>query len=563
MSEHPGSSRIDITPPLGGFDRRGVASAIEQAGLPELLESHADSFFGQSSRTLATLEALLDAVDLGGGAARALEGAIIEDLSGDERQASFRTPELGRNHRALVAAFQITVVADSFNRSVSSLCSLPLVEGSLESDGLDELLEETRHGLDLTRRILPLARGYVESRLSELPRKAPGRDDIAAQSLAAFLTLLQNACRDHITAGGATRALNRALENRRIEISGLTYAGLAQDNRSVASSGLLPVRSEDIVGNEAMLEAGLRLARDVAGYDFESAKNPKRFNPVLFALGPPGCGKTVTAHAIGNEFLRHCEDRKVPARFEVIRRTDWASSYQNASAANLVSLFRERVHGFDGVCGVYWPDIDTALASRGHGDLRVEEQQNLGAVFGVFDGTLIPRDGKWFLICDANTMHMDEAAISRITQQPVSVAGPETPDQFVKLLRDILLSDLCPHMPESKEAWQQIGERAVALGLSGRNIESAAGRIRTRIQDFDYPDRYFQSGPDEKAEIVASLGNDVSELEVLAVLEELAAFRAQTEQAETERRFEQEVEQIVRYLGASAEAQRRAEADKT
>ena len=45
---------------------------------------------------------------------------------------------------------------------------------------------------------------------------------------------------------------------------------------------------------------------------------------MLFGLGPPGCGKTVTAHALGNYFLRYCRERQVPARFVVVRRSDWA-----------------------------------------------------------------------------------------------------------------------------------------------------------------------------------------------------------------------------------------------
>ena len=44
-----------------------------------------------------------------------------------------------------------------------------------------------------------------------------------------------------------------------------------------------------------------------------------------------------------------CRERDIPAKFQVIRRTDWASSYQNASAMNLVRIFREEVYGFEGV----------------------------------------------------------------------------------------------------------------------------------------------------------------------------------------------------------------------
>src|SRR5690606_1302007 len=116
----------------------------------------------------------------------------------------------------------------------------------------------------------------------------------------------------------------------------------------------------------------------------------------------------------------------------------------------------------EGVCGVYWPDIDTAFASRGSGDLRSEEKNNLGAVFGIFDGTLLPKDGKWFMICDANYMQMDEATRSRIAQNPFTVRGPTSPEDYVQLLRDVLLADLRPFIAPGEDAgWAAIGAALV------------------------------------------------------------------------------------------------------
>ena len=221
-------------------------------------------------------------------------------------------------------------------------------------------------------------------------------------------------------------------------------------------------------------------------------------------------------------------------------------------------MFREEVYGFEGVCGVYWADIDTAFASRDSSDLRSEEKQNLAAVFAVFDGTLLPRDGKWFLICDANTLHMDEATISRIAQDPHKVEGPTTPEHFVRLLRDVLLRDVRRWLPADDATWSRVGEQALRLRLSGRNMESIAGNVRAHIQDFEYPETYFRADADERARLLESLAKPVDEARLLRFLDDWAAFRREAEARAEEERFEAEVSAMVRRLNASREAAERA-----
>jgi hypothetical protein len=221
----------------------------------------------------------------------------------------------------------------------------------------------------------------------------------------------------------------------------------------------------------------------------------------------------------------------------------------------LVRFFREQVYGAEGVCGVYWPDIDTAFASRDSTQLRQEEKQNLGAVFGVFDGTLLPRDGKWFLICDANTLHMDEATISRIAQNPFRVQGPRDATEYVRLMRDVLLRDVQRFLPGEAEAWSRLGELARTLDLSGRSIDNACGNIRAHIQDFEYPEDYFSAPSEERARIVAGLGRNVDEAFVDSALRAIATFREDAQAKEEQERFEADVAQIVRRLNASQAAQ--------
>ncbi|MBU1240729.1 ATP-binding protein, partial [Myxococcota bacterium] len=169
----------------------------------------------------------------------------------------------------------------------------------------------------------------------------------------------------------------------------------------------LPITMDKIIGNREYLQKGERLVNDLVAFDPTEGKNPKQFNQIIFGLGRPGCGKTASANALGNHLLKRAGEIGLDARFVVIRRTDWASSYQNASSKALIERFQSAVNDFKGVVLFYWPDIDTAFSSRGSSDLRSEEKGILGAAFGLFDGTILPFNGQWGLICDANYMQMD------------------------------------------------------------------------------------------------------------------------------------------------------------
>ena len=539
---------IDVTLPAGGFQPTRAVEAVRGSGIPRQLEQLASGPFGQTSTNLRVLEGLAEAVDLGLSAGQSLEATMLEE---DGRADSLALPELSAAQKQLVATFGVVVLADTARRTIEQICGLPAEGASMDTDGLADLLEARQPEHERLERALRLANGWLamKSKSGELGGGAEADGQKAARALAAFFGLIRRSVIDY-TDQSRLRPLVDALKARRVTVADHPYRGLEIRERTDDRSGLRPVRPDDIVGNRDYLDAGLRLARDVAGYDLQAGRNPKQVNPVLFGLGRPGSGKTFTAHAIGNYFLDFCQQRGVPARFRVVRRTDWASSYQNASARNLLDIFQEEVYDYDGVCGVYWPDIDTAFASRSSSGLRMEEKQNLGAVFGVFDGTLLPKDGSWFLICDANTLHMDDATVSRIAQNPMRVEGPTDPDHYIELIRDIQFADVADFIPDGEEAWSKIGGRAADLDLTGRNIESICRNIRTTIQDFDYPDRYFEADSAERNAIVRDLSNPVDADQIVAEIDDWHAFHRSEQERADEEQFQQKVSSIVQRLNS-------------
>ncbi|OIO11105.1 MAG: hypothetical protein AUJ52_02640 [Elusimicrobia bacterium CG1_02_63_36] len=377
-------------------------------------------------------------------------------------------------------------------------------------------------------------------------RKRVSRDAEALQCLRSYCALLA--------------ATLKKLGADKLEVKLTTprqrYDGWAVSPAEIGeSNNLMPVALDDIVGNEEYLKAAKRLARDVAGFDMTLDQNPKKVrNQILFVLGSPGCGKTVTAHAVMRYFLELCERHQLPAKTRIIRRTDWASSYQNQSANRLLEIFRDEVFNAPAVVGVYWADIDTAFSARGDSQLRQEEKSNLGTLFGILDGTVGPKNGKWFLICDANTMHMDEAMISRLAQTPLQAKGPTTPEHFVRLLRDIKLRGKQAWLPITESQWKKIGKRCVEEGLSGRSVDAIAGRVLTAIEDFDEPDEYFSLPFEEKRKLVAELSVKVDDKRIQGFLSDHLAFEKGAQEKSEEERFRRRVEEIKLHLSAQRAA---------
>ncbi len=549
------ASPIVVSPPPFGFDRAGVRTLVSES-LAKGLHRVAKAPFGHTVLTLRLLDAVVESGDLALAAGEAMHGALLEDIA---RTGTFAIPEPTRDQKLFVGAFAATVWCDAAARAFAGLAPSPVTDGSLEADGLETLLEQPAR--EVIARLLKLAARYVEVqaglRAGATAQALDERELWLATTLHAFVLQLRAAI-ERLTHAGRLRPFGIALAQRKVTVGATRYEGFSARPLGDPVVDLKPVEIDDIVGNQDFLHAGLRLARDVAAFDLRHGRSPKQINPVLFALGRPGCGKTITAHGIGNYFLEYCKQRDIPARFRVIRRTDWASSYQNASANELVRIFKEEVYGFDGVCGVYWPDIDTAFASRDSGDLRSEEKNNLGAVFGIFDGTLIPKDGKWFMICDANFMQMDEATVSRIAQNPFQVRGPTTPPEYVRLLRDVLLRHQLRFVDADDAQWLEIGAACVAADLSGRAVESISGNIRALIQDFEYPDEYFRADFDERGRIIDRLSRRIDFALLRTLIDDYVSFHKDAEEKAARDRFESEVDGMVRQLNAGREAANRA-----
>ncbi len=533
-----------------------VRGMIIGSGLPGALGNLAPGPYGLAGPHLAVLDILEQAGSIILEVETRLRQRITSDRGGEAEMAGFDfIAELQPMDRAFCAWYAVFVASDWASAQCAKHTSTAVsVKGGFNNRWVQDL--GNLAGNNLLQVVLRELKGFYEHHRNHSdPARRITEPERVADSSAAFFKLLANGVAKFLSDGEYERH-RTVLETMRVEILGQGYVGLkptaAADTNQ--SSDLLPVKPEDVVGNQEYLAAGMRLARDVAGFDFKAGKNPKKVNPVLFCQGTPGCGKTLTAHAVGNYFLDYCQKRDIPAKFLIIRRTDWASSYQNASANKLISIFKDDVYAFPGVVGCYWADIDTAFAARSDPGLRSEEKNILGASFGIFDGTLIPKNGKWFLLCDANYINMDQATLSRISQDPYIVRGPVTVDDFVTLFRDKKLHEFSDFFHLSDEQWRQVGQACLDFSLSGRNVDNITQKLIREVQDVDPPDDYYKASFEERRRILRELSKPMTVERIIEIMDGFRKFEAEAEAKAERQRFDERVREIVFNLSAQKAA---------
>ncbi|MCA9667953.1 MAG: AAA family ATPase [Myxococcales bacterium] len=532
--------------------RPEARAALQAVRLPELF---AELSPGPWGLTVAAIE-LLDALEAGLAAILCARRALAGRIEADRRQG-FASGALDEDEERFCSLAAVAIGLDE------ALARIDLPPSALPPPERHLKLSEYQSALS-ARDEVELAASVADDLLRYLrfygahpdPRLRPDDDAQLCACVASHLALLARTA-ERLARDGDHQAPREALEEVGLTLGASEYRGLRRQPAlsSGEERGLLPMRPEDIVGNQELLAAGIKLSRAVAGFDLARGENPRLVrNPVIFALGAPGCGKTVTAHAIGNYFLDLCRENGIPARFRIIRRTDWASHYQNKSAGELLRIFQDEIFDFPGVAGAYWPDIDTAFAARDDPGVRPEDKAVLGTLFGLLDGTVGPRNGKWFLLADANFMTMDEAMVSRLSQDPYHARGPSSVEQFVELLRDKKLARVAAHLRIDEAGWRAFGEACLEHELSGRAVDNMAGKILSVIEDIELPDSYFSLSYDDKQKLVAERRNTFDGAALAALVERYVEFERDAEERARQERFEQRVVEIREQLAARVAA---------
>jgi len=246
----------------------------------------------------------------------------------------------------------------------------------------------------------------------------------------------------------------------------------------------MDVTREDVVGNTEMGQVLWNNMLKLAAYDPERKENPYDPAGVIFMYGDPGTGKTFTVHGYVQSLADLCRQKGIPLWAFTHSTTDYASHFQNKTANELAAL-AEKINSFPGIVLMYVADADNIFLSRKDERLSAEQRQTLSVYFRMFDGSLIPRNGKFVSIMDANYIDgIDDATKSRLFDEIVHAQRFTDAADFAELSKRILTKGgNKEYMPA--EDWQSIGEYFLASPLNNREITHICRQIR---REFTVPE---------------------------------------------------------------------------
>lgn len=245
----------------------------------------------------------------------------------------------------------------------------------------------------------------------------------------------------------------------------------------VVDERFMQVSKDDVIGSEdfgaVLWDNMLKLSA------FEPARKTNPYDPasVIFTYGEPGGGKTFTVHAYIQSFAELCKSKGIALWALTHSTTDYASHYQNKTANELAAL-AGKINAFPGIVIMYVADADNIFQSRKDPRLTAEQQQTLSVYFKMFDGTFIPKNGKFLTIMDANYLEgIDDATKSRLFDEIVELKRFSRPEHFAEYARRLLTKGT-KAIGLDDAAWNEVGAYLLSCPLSNREMGHVFKQLR-------------------------------------------------------------------------------------
>ncbi|MBI5066195.1 AAA family ATPase [Candidatus Woesearchaeota archaeon] len=319
-------------------------------------------------------------------------------------------------------------------------------------------------------------------------------------------------------------------------------------NTVVVDDKIMRVTKEDVIGAQDFGKILWDNMLKVAAYDFEKKKNP--FDPAgtIFTYGAPGCGKTFTAHAYLQTFAELCRRKGIPLWILTHSVTDYASHYQNKTA-NELSALGEKIKNFQGIVMMYVADADTIFTSRKR-ELTAEQQNTMGVYFKMFDGTMVPKDGKFLAIMDANYIdEIDDATKSRLFDVLLELKRFEKAEDFAELARKTLTKGTDGGVSLPEEDWLAIGKYLLecpgSVPLNNREIGHILKQLRSvNVTEEDLGKSFEENVANRNAQLKGKLTRD----NIIGKFKEYIDTRQEIERASYAKKHSEEVEQMFEML---------------
>ncbi len=317
----------------------------------------------------------------------------------------------------------------------------------------------------------------------------------------------------------------------------------------VVDEKFMKAKRDDVIGNEDYKTQVWQSLLRLAGYDFEHQDNP--FSPpgVIFTYGAPGGGKTMTAHALIRSFAEEiCAKQKIPFWAFTHSITDFGSKYQNETPQQLAAI-RDKVRDFPGLVVMYASDVDTIFTSRKSDNTSNEENKVSGVYFSFFDGSMIPRNGRFLAIMDANYVDgIDDATKSRVFDKIIELKRFQTAVEFAEYSRRYLSRG--EQLGVKDGEWQEIGKYLLDSPLSNREISNILKNLQG---DFNVTEEMLGKGREEKLAFRRDYLQGITKDTVIGRCGEFISTKMEIERASYEAKRGQDLERYLTALATEAE----------
>jgi SpoVK/Ycf46/Vps4 family AAA+-type ATPase len=259
----------------------------------------------------------------------------------------------------------------------------------------------------------------------------------------------------------------------------------AKSDQVIVDDKFMPVRKEDVIGEQEFTKVLWDSMVKLSCYNQEEQTNPFSPPSVIFTFGQPGGGKTYIANAYIQSLGDLCREKNVPLWVLTHSTTDYASHYQNLTANKLQELARE-IKDFPGIVVMYVADADNIFQSRKDPRLSSEQRNTSSVYFKMFDGTMIPKNGRFMAIMDANYVEeIDDATKSRLFDKILELKRFDKADNFSELAKRSLCSGLEDYDVLTPDEWTEVGEYILESPLSNREIGHVLNSIKG---DYEVPE---------------------------------------------------------------------------
>ncbi len=285
-------------------------------------------------------------------------------------------------------------------------------------------------------------------------------------------------------------------------------------------------------------------------YDHETRKNP--FDPasVVFTYGEPGGGKTFVSNALVQSFADLCREKKIPLWALTHSSTDYASHFQNKTA-NELAILGHKIREHHGPVVMYIADANNIFLSRQDPNVTAEQQNTMAVYFKMFDGTMIPKNGKFMAIMDANYITgIDPATKSRIFDEIVELKRFTNPEDFAKLAKVSLTKGL-NIIPVEENDWQVIGKYLLDSPLSNREIGHIIKKLR---RGFNVPEDMLGSPLEKVIEYRNEKLKDINKDLIINTFNEYIETRMRIERTSEEQQVVEDYERFKSFLEKGAKS---------